>query len=121
MRFVCPMSPQAVTWASSLPNVVDNLLHAAVMPVGGPGGRRSFTLPTSCFTMQALVAAIAQVHGADVAARVRYEPDPDIEQRFGRFPPLHAAAALAAGFRADDSLAALVRLALDGGAVQSFP
>jgi hypothetical protein len=108
------MSPQAVTWASSLPSVVDNLLHAAVMDVAGAGGRRSFTLPTACFTMQALVAAIAQVHGADVAARVRYQPDPDIEQRFGRFPQLRPTAALAAGFRADDSLVALVRRALEG-------
>ena len=108
------MSPQAVTWASSLPNVVDNLLHAAVMDVGGPRGQRTFTLPTSCFTMQALVAAMAQVHGADLATRVRYQPDPDIEQRFGCFPPLQATAALTAGFRADGSLATLVRRALEG-------
>ena len=112
--FVCPMSPQARTWASSRPNVVDNLLHAAVMPLEGPGGRRTHTLPTTCFSMAELVDAIAQVHGADAARRVRYEPDAAIEQRFGGFPPLQATAALAAGFRADDSLAALVRGALDG-------
>lgn len=111
--FACPMSAQATTWASSLPNVVENLLHAAVLDVGSQGGRRCFTLPTSCFSMQALVAAIAQVHGAEAAARVRYEPDPEIERRFGTFPPLQAHAALAAGFRADDSLPELVRRALD--------
>ena len=112
--FVCPMSPQTRTWASSLPNVVDNLLHAAVADVGGAGGRRTYTLPTTCFSMAELVDAIAQVHDADAAGRVRYEPDAAIEQRFGRFPPLQASAALAVGFRADESLATLVRRALDG-------
>ncbi|NRF70784.1 NAD-dependent epimerase/dehydratase family protein [Aquincola sp. S2] len=112
--FVSPMSPQARTWASSLPNVVDNLLHAAVLDVMGQARRRTYTLPTSCFSMAELVDAIAQVHGADAVRRVRYEPDAAIEQRFGGFAPLHAQAALAAGFRADDSLVDLVRGALDG-------
>jgi D-erythronate 2-dehydrogenase len=64
--------------------------------------------------MAELVDAIAQVHGTDAARRVRYEPGAAIEQRFGGFPPLQAAAAQAAGFHADDSLAGLVRRALDG-------
>lgn len=112
--FVCPMSAGATTWASSLPNVVDNLLHAAVLDIAAQaGGRRSFTLPTSRFSMAELVDAIAQVHGPQRIGRVRFEPDPMIEQRFGRFPPLDARAAMAAGFRGDASLAELVRRALD--------
>jgi nucleoside-diphosphate-sugar epimerase len=115
--FVCPMSAGATTWASSLPNVVDNLLHAALLDVAArPGGRRSFTLPTSRFSMAELVDAIVEVHGRECIGRVRFEPDPMIEQRFGRFPPLDVPAAMAAGFRADASLAELVRLALDDGA-----
>jgi nucleoside-diphosphate-sugar epimerase len=117
--FVCPTSPGATTWASSLPNVVDNLLHAALVDVPAQGGQRSFTLPTSWFSMADLVIAIAQVHGAEAARRVRYEPDPMIEQRFGRFPRLEAQAALAAGFRADASLAELVRRALDDACLSS--
>jgi nucleoside-diphosphate-sugar epimerase len=114
--FVCPMSAAATTWASSLPNVVDNLLHAALFDVAGqPGGRRTFTLPTSRFSMAELVDAIAQVHGRECIDQVRFESDPMIEQRFGRFPPLHVPAAVAAGFRADASLADLVRQALGDG------
>jgi hypothetical protein len=55
------------------------------------------------------------VHGVDAESQVRYEPDLDLERAFGSFPPLQVPAALAAGFRADDSLAALVRRALGGG------
>jgi nucleoside-diphosphate-sugar epimerase len=112
--FACPMSAGATTWASSLPNVVDNLLHAALLDVAAQaGGRRTFTLPTSRFSMAELVDAIAQVHGHERIGAARFEPDEAIEQRFGRFPPLDVPAAVAAGFRADASLAELVRRALD--------
>ncbi len=36
--FVCPTSPGATTWASSLPNVVDNLIHAALIDVAAAAG-----------------------------------------------------------------------------------
>ena len=112
--FVCPMSAGATTWASSRQNVVDNLLRAARLDVAAQAGaRRSFTLPTSRFSMAQLVDAIAQVHGRERIGPVRFEPDPAIEARFGRFPPLDVPAAVAAGFHADASLAELVRLALD--------
>ena len=114
LPFVCPMSASATTWASSLPNVVDNLLHAALLDVAArSGGRRTFTLPTSRFSMADLIDAIAEVHGRECIGRVRFEPDEMIEQRFGRFPPLDARAAVAAGFRADAGLPELVRCALD--------
>ncbi len=111
--FVCPMSPGAVTWASSLPNVVDNLVHAALIDGPASGGRRTWTLPTSRFSMAELIAASAEVHGTDAQRLVRFEPDAAIEARFGRFPALDARAGEAAGFRADTSLYELVRRALE--------
>lgn len=110
--FVCPVSPQATTWASSLPVVVDNLLHAASVPGAALAGRRSITLPTSRFSFAELVDAVAQVHGADRRALLSYQPDARLEALFGRFPPLHTPLAEAAGFRADADLAAFVRAAL---------
>jgi nucleoside-diphosphate-sugar epimerase len=110
--FVCPTSPQATTWASSLPNVIDNLIHAARIDPAASGGRRTYILPTSRFSMAELVAAIRDVYGTDVQRLVRFEPDARIEERFGRFPPLDARAAEAAGFRADEDLRQLVRRAL---------
>lgn len=111
--FVCPMSPGATTWASSLPNVVDNLVHAARVDAAALHGRRTFTLPTSHFSMQALVEAIADVHGAQVKHLVQFQPQERIEALFGRFPALDARAAHTAGFASDGALTTLVRRALD--------
>ncbi len=110
--FACPTSPGATTWASSLPNVVDNLIRAALID-GAAGGRRTWTLPTLRFSMAELVSAIAEVHGTDAQGLVRFEPEAAIEARFGQFPGLDARAGEAAGFRADKSLHELVRRALE--------
>ena len=110
--FICPTSPGATTWASSLPCVVDNLLHAAALPLAAVAARRSFTLPTLRFSMAQLVDAIASVHGPAARALVSFEPKEQIERLFGRFPPLETRAADAAGFSRDADLATLVKRAL---------
>lgn len=107
--FLCPTSPHAATWASSIRNVVDNLLHAAEVDTATLPRARALLLPTLHFTMGELVEAIAAVHGSAVRELVSWAPDERIEQLFGRFPPLHAAAATAAGFRHDGDLPTLVR------------
>lgn len=114
--FTCPMSAEATTWASSLPNVVSNLVHAAAPSLPGLKTRRTFTLPTSRYSMRQLVAAISEVRGAEVSPLVTYRPEPRTEALFGSFGELRTDAALAAGFERDASLAELVRLALQGDA-----
>lgn len=49
------------------------------------------------------------MHGDEVPAGVRFEPDERIETLFGRFPVLQIPTAEAAGFRRDADLATLVR------------
>jgi nucleoside-diphosphate-sugar epimerase len=110
--FTCPTSPGATTWASSLPCVVENLVHAATLPMASLGPRRTFTLPTLCFSMEELVDAIASVHGQRVKAGVTFEPKEEIEALFGRYPPLETPAAEAVGFRSDTDLRTLVRRAV---------
>lgn len=110
--FVCPMSAQATTWASSLPNVVSNLIHAAAPALRGLAQRRTFTLPTSRFSMQELVAAIAEAFGTDAHNLVSFEPDLRIEALFGTLGALHTEAAERAGFVKDADLPTLVRQAL---------
>lgn len=112
-EFTCPMSPQATTWASSIHNIVDNLVHAAGVEAARLPPRRAFALPTQCFTMAAMVEAIAQVHGPQVRERVRWAPDERIEALFGRFPPIATPTADAAGFRHDGDLPTLVRRAVE--------
>lgn len=111
--FTCPTSPQAATWASSVRNVVDNLLHAAEVDTAVLPPRRSLLLPTLRFTLGELVQALATVHGAPVHERVRWAPQDPIEALFGRFPALRTPAAEAAGFRHDGDLPTLVRRAIE--------
>lgn len=109
----CPMSPAATTWASSTPNVVDNLLHAATMDTAALPPQRALALPTLRFSMAELVEALAAVHGPKVRGHVHFAPEPRIEALFGRFPPLRTPAADAAGFRHDGDLATLCRRAIE--------
>lgn len=109
--FICPTSPQATTWASSLPCVVDNLRRAATVDAAALKGQRTFTLPTLRFSMAELVEAIAEVHGGGAKSHARFAPDERIEALFGRFPPLETVAADAAGFVHDLHLVDLVRRA----------
>lgn len=110
--FTCPTSPEATTWASSLPCVVEQLLHAATFDVSASEGQRVLTLPTLRFAMADLVQAVGRVYAMPAADLVRWLPDERIEALFGRFPPLVTSRAQAAGFRPDSDLDTLVRSAL---------
>ena len=110
---LCPMAPEATTWASSTPNVVENLLHAATVPAAALPRHRALTLPALRFSMAELLDALAAVHGPAVRTHVKFAPDPAVEALFGRQPPLHTPAARAAGVRDDGDLATLLRRATD--------
>lgn len=110
--FVCPMSPQAKTWASSLPNIVENLIHGAAVEESKLKATRTFTLPTLCFSMADMVDAIGVVYQQKANELVSYDPDSMIENLFGRFPPLETPAADDVGFQHDGSLNQLVERAL---------
>lgn len=110
--FVCPMSPQAKTWASSLPNIIDNLIHGAVVEENKIQDHRTLTLPTLYFSMAELVEAIGTVYQQNAHELVTYDTNPMIEKLFGCFPKLETAAADKAGFKHDGDLNKLVERAL---------
>ncbi|KEA63060.1 hypothetical protein ADIMK_2584 [Marinobacterium lacunae] len=119
--FVCPTSPGATTWASSLPCVVENLLHAAVAGLNGAAGPRTFTLPTLRFSMAELVDAISEEYGVDAQPLVTWQPVELIEKLFGGYPPLETPSADAAGFVHDGDLNALVSRALAASTSANSP
>ncbi|MFK4751578.1 MULTISPECIES: NAD-dependent epimerase/dehydratase family protein [Oceanospirillaceae] len=110
--FVCPTAAAATIWASSLTNVIDNLIHGAVVPAQQLAGQRTFTLPTQVCTMEALAQAVGRVYQVPAMELVQFSPNKRIETLFGRFPPLLSGHADTAGFKADANLDALVRDAL---------
>lgn len=111
--FGCPTSPAAAIWASSLPNVLDNLLHAATVDTARLPDSRCLLLPTLRVEMAELAAAIDRVYGVPAQALVRWVPDERTEALFGRYPPLHTPLAEGAGFASDGTADVLARRALE--------
>ncbi|WP_111638238.1 NAD-dependent epimerase/dehydratase family protein [Marinomonas shanghaiensis] len=110
--FVCPMSAESKTWASSLPNIIENLLYGAAVEESKLKSNRTFTLPTLCFSMAEMVEALGLVYKQNANELVSYEPNPMIENLFGRFPLLETPSANEVGFKHDGDLYKLVERAL---------
>lgn len=101
-----PVGPEATCWWLSVAGAVDALLHAA----GLPGRGQVWLPPVIRLTIGELVVALTRRFGPFT---VTYQPVPAVEARFGRQPPHHADAALAAGFRDDGGVERLIDRALD--------
>lgn len=110
--YVCPVPVDAAAWWMSLPCCVDNLLHAATMPTAAAPSSRTWQLPVLHLDMAQVLAALARRYGAERRALISHAEDATISALFGRYPPLPAPAALAAGFRHDGDADRLVAAAL---------
>jgi nucleoside-diphosphate-sugar epimerase len=108
-RYTCPVSPSATAWWMSRACCVDNLLHAARLPVERLGGVRVWTPPVLHLSVKALVDALVQRFGA---VPIDYAPVEAIERLFGRQPPLTDSRAAAQGFRHDGTAQQLIERAL---------
>jgi len=111
--FVCPVSPQGMSWFMSRPCIVDNLIHAAQLGAAQVATQRSWLLPVLHLSIEDVVEAIARQHGREVLMRVSYQPDRALQAQFASYPPLRCPASEAAGFRHDGSVDELVRRALE--------
>ncbi len=101
-----PVGPDAVCWWMSVASAVDALLHAVTLP----GQGQVWLPPVLRLTIGELVEALARRFGP---VAVTYAPDPMVEARFGRQPPLRADLALAAGFLDDGTVDRLIDRSLD--------
>ncbi|WP_315767935.1 MULTISPECIES: NAD-dependent epimerase/dehydratase family protein [unclassified Bradyrhizobium] len=101
--YVCPVSPGATAWWLSAKAAVDNLLLAGKLDVCG-----TLQLPALRLSIAEVVDGLAQLLGAERAARVTFDPDQGIEDVFGRYPELDATAELALGFAHDGSVAEMI-------------
>jgi len=111
-EFVCPVAAEGKSWWMSVECCLDNLLHAALMPVDTAFPRRVWMLPVLHASLGEIVEAIAQKHGPEVLQRVRYQPDAKLQAQFASFPPMRCPRSLAAGFRHDGTLRNLIDRAL---------
>lgn len=110
-KFICPVSAEATAWFMSVKCSAENLIHAATLDSRLMPKTRVVTLPAIRVAMGELIDAIA-TQTKSSADLVSFEPNEQLEEGFGRQPPLTTAAADSAGFTHDGSIDALVKNAL---------
>ncbi len=107
---VCPVAPEARLWLLSPDAVIQCLMVGHDIPADALGVSRTVNLPGLSVTVTEMVAALARVAGPDVAARVRWEPDPTIERMVASWPGAwDTSRAHALGFTGDSDFDAIVR------------
>ena len=107
---VLPVSEEVRHWFASPRAAVEFLLHAAAIASDELGSRINLTMPGLCCTVGEEIAALARVAGADVARRIRREPDATIAKIVAGWPQnFDARRATTMGFRADTSFDEIIR------------
>ncbi len=107
---VCPVSPDTVMALASPRWVVAGLVHALDLPGAAFGDNRSLQLPGFSVAVGDMVEAVRRLGGEAAHARIRWRPDPLVQQIVSGWPPaLFASRAAALGFTADPDIDAVVR------------
>jgi nucleoside-diphosphate-sugar epimerase len=110
LEAVCPVSPGTRLWLLSPRKAVESLVHGHELPGEALGSVRSVNLPGVSVTVAEMVAALEEVGGPEVAARVRFVRDPLVDRIVSSWPGAwDASRARALGFSADANFASVVR------------
>jgi D-erythronate 2-dehydrogenase len=107
---VCPVSPDTVMALASPRIIVAGLLRAHDLPADAFGTSRSLQLPGFSVAVGEIAAAVRRAGGEAAYARIRWAPDPQIQQIISSWPQaLHAPRAEALGFARDHSIDQVVQ------------
>ena len=107
---VCPVAPDTVMALASPRRVVAGLIHAHDLPADAFGANRSLQLPGFSVAVGEMAAAVRRAGGDPAYARIRWEPDPQVQQIISGWPQvLHAPRAKALGFGADSGIDEVVQ------------
>ncbi len=99
---ILPVTDSVRHWMTSPRSAIHFLTHAASIDPAELGGRPNLTMPGLSVTVGEQIAALRSVAGAEVAARIRREPDPVIQRIVdGWAQGFDARRAAALGFRAE--------------------
>ncbi len=102
---VCPVSPETVMALASPRRIVAGLLHAHDLPGDAFGASRSLQLPGFSVAVGEMAEAVRRAQGAEAYARIRWQPDPQIQSIISGWPQaLRAPRAEALGFTADSGI-----------------
>jgi nucleoside-diphosphate-sugar epimerase len=118
---VCPVSRDAAMFVLSPRRVVEALIHAMELPDAAFGVVRAVQLPGITAGIGELVDALERIAGRDVAARIRWEPDPLIQRIVAGWPArVSGSRALGMGFKADASVDEIIRAYIEDELGGSF-
>jgi len=107
---VCPVAPDTVMALASPRRVVAGLIQAHDLPADAFGASRSLQLPGFSVAVGEMAAAVRRAGGDTAYARIRWEPDPQVQQIISGWPQvLHAPRAKALGFAADSGIDEVVQ------------
>lgn len=110
----CPVAPEARMWVISPRAVIDNLIVGHDAAATTFGASRAINVPGLCVAVGDMVAALREVAGEAVAARVGWRRDPVIARMVASWPPdFEAVRGLALGMHGDRDFAAIVRAYID--------
>jgi nucleoside-diphosphate-sugar epimerase len=119
---VLPVSDDVRHWFASPRAAVGFLVHAAGLATERLGARVNLTMPGLCCTVGEEIAALARVAGANVARRIRREPDEMVAKIVAGWPQnFDARRASALGFRAETSFDDIIRAHIEdelGGLIE---
>ncbi|HVL35994.1 MAG TPA: NAD-dependent epimerase, partial [Burkholderiales bacterium] len=106
----CPVAPDTGVWLLSPRRVVEALVHACELPAQAWGPDRVLNLPGITASVREMLAALERVAGAQVAARVQFEPDARVQAIVRTWPTrFRTPRAQALGFRADADFDSVIR------------
>jgi nucleoside-diphosphate-sugar epimerase len=107
---ICPVSRDSVMYILSPRRVIEAFIHALALPGEVFGPARMLTLPGISVSIGEVEQALAKVAGQAVADRIRWEPDAMIQKIVsGWLPAFDAKRAKKLGFKADDSIEAIIQ------------
>ena len=102
---ICPVSPDTVMALASPRRIVAGLVHALGIPGEAFGTSRSLQLPGFSVSVGEMAAALRRAGGEAAYARIRWQPDPQIQAIVSSWPPaLATSRAEALGFGRDSNI-----------------
>lgn len=107
---VCPVARGQELWLSSPGSAVANLVHGASLGADALGSRRTINVPGITVTVAEMIAALENVAGPAVAARVAFGEAPAVKRIVSSWPArFDISRALGLGFIRDAGFESLIR------------
>ncbi len=111
---VCPISPDTVMALASPRRIVEGLVRALGIPAEAFGTNRVLQLPGFSVSVGEMAAALRRAGGEAAHARIRWEPDPQIQAIVGSWPrALSSPRAEALGFGRDRDIDEVVQFFIE--------